>query len=152
MIMKTENVLKVFNIINTAKYVKMSDDDKIKIWKICRKLKPIAEKFQEDSRDAADKLKPSEDFEERLKKAQQFQIDMKEGKEYTTLTPKEYNDFIIEFKNYDNLVNKAIKEFADKEVEVNFELLSEDSFGKLMASNEDWTMDQVTILGEFICE
>lgn len=150
--MKTENILKVFNIINTAKYVKMSDDDKIKIWKICRKLKPIAEKFQEDSRDAADKLKPTEDFAERLQKAQQFEIDIKENKECTVLTPKEYTDFIIEFKNYNDLVNKAVKEFADKEVEVDFELLSEDAFGKFMASNENWTMDQVTMLGEFICE
>ena len=55
---KTEQVLGAFNVLNTAKYAKMDDADKIKVWKIARALKPIATKFDEDSKDAAEKLKP----------------------------------------------------------------------------------------------
>ena len=49
------------------------------------------------------------------------------------------------------MVNDAVKEFADTEVAVSFECLSDDAFGKLMASNE-WTMEQVTMLGDIICK
>lgn len=53
------------------------------------------------------------------------------------------------FQNYNRLVADAVKEFADKEVEIEFEPLSEDAFGKLMASNE-WTMEQTVEIGMLI--
>lgn len=34
----------------------------------------------------------------------------------------------------------------------NMQQISEQLFGKMMASNESWTMAQVTVLGEFFCE
>ena len=51
---KTSEILSVYNIISTAKYGKLSDEDKVKVWKITRKMKPVATKFDEDSKDAAD--------------------------------------------------------------------------------------------------
>ena len=48
-------------------------------------------------------------------------------------------------------MNDAVKEYADNEVEIEFEPVSEEVFGKLMASN-DWTVDQATTLGDFVCE
>ena len=53
----TEKVLTAFNVLKGASYQKMTDDDKIKLWKIARSMKPIATKFEEDSKDAAEKLK-----------------------------------------------------------------------------------------------
>ena len=70
---KTSEILSTFNVLSNAKYGKMEDSDKIKVWKICRKLKPIATKFDEDTKDAAEKMKPTEDFDERLSKAQQYE-------------------------------------------------------------------------------
>jgi hypothetical protein len=49
---------------------------------------------------------------------------------------------------YNQLVNKAVQEFSEKDVELKFESLSDDDFGKLMASN-DWTMAEVEKI-EFI--
>ena len=148
---KTEKVLQVYNVVNTAKYTKMNDDDKVKVWKIVRILKPIATKFDEDAKDAAEKLRPSEDFTERLQKAQQFEKAKKEGKDYDGMASAEYAQFIDEFKEYNDLVNKAVKEFADTIVELEFNPISEDAFGKLMSSNE-WTMEQVMLVGDIICE
>lgn len=148
---KTEKVLQVYNIVNTAKYTKMNDDDKVKIWKIVRILKPIATKFDEDAKDAAEKLRPSEDFTERLQKAQQFEKAKKDGKDYDGMASTEYAQFIDKFKEYNDLVNKAVKEFADTIVELEFNPISEDAFGKLMSSNE-WTMEQVMLVGDIICE
>lgn len=145
---KTEKVLKVYQILNTTKYGKLDDADKVKVWKIARKLKPVATKFDEDSKDAAEKLKPYDGFEDDLQKAQEYErlkgVNAK-------MDIDEYQKFIAAFKAYQELVGKAVKEYADVEVEVEFDTISEDAFSKLMASNE-WTLDQAVEIGEFITE
>ena len=154
---KTEKVLNAYRVLSTAKYSKMADEDKIKVWKIARTLKPVADKFEDDSKDAAEKFKPSEDFSERLQKAQDYERILKEenakgDKADMTKLPmgvNEFGDFLKEFQKYNKLVGDAIKEYADKEVELEFEKLSEDAFGKLMSSNE-WTMEQAAEIGMLI--
>lgn len=151
---KTQDALNVYRIISTAKYAKLDDADKIKVWKIARALKPIAVQFEEDSKDAAEKLKPTEDFNERLKSAQEYEMAVKDQNfDASTLKmgASEYQTFLKEFQNYNKLVQDAVKEFADKENKINFEKLSEEAFGKLMASNE-WTMEQTMTLGDIVCE
>jgi hypothetical protein len=55
---KTEKVLAAYRLLGSAKYGKLADEDKIKVLKICIALKPIATKYDEDSKDVAEKLKP----------------------------------------------------------------------------------------------
>lgn len=150
---RTELLLAVFTVLNTAKYGKLDDQDKIKVWKIARQMKPIATKFEEETKDAAEKMKPGDDFDERLQKAQEFERLRNTDGDMTKspMGAAEYQAFIVEFKKYQKLVNDAVKEYADKEVEIEFEPVSEEVFGKLMASN-DWTVDQATTLGDFVCE
>jgi hypothetical protein len=148
----TEKVLNAYRIISGAKYTKIDDADKIKVWKIARALKPVATKFDEDSKDAAEKFKPSEDFADNLQKAQEFERITKDKDFDASKLPMgaaEYNEFIKKFQDYNRLVGEAVKEFAEKEVEIEFEPLSEESFGKLMASNE-WTMEQTVEIGMLI--
>ena len=151
--MKTEEVLKAYNVLSTAKYGKLDDADKIKVWKIARSMKPIAEKFREDSEDAQEKMKPNDDFDEQLMKAQEYEREIRKPDCDASKLPMgaaQYQEFVDEFKAYQKLVNDTIKDFAEKEVEVSFDPISEDAFGKLMASN-DWTLEQVATLGETIC-
>lgn len=151
--MKTEDVLKAYQVISTAKYSKLDDADKIKVWKIARAMKPIAEKFREDSEDAQEKMKPTEDFDQQLMKAQEYEREIRKPDYDASKLPMgaaQYQEFVDEFKAYQKLVNDTIKDFAEKEVEVSFDPISEDAFGKLMASN-DWTLEQVATLGEIIC-
>lgn len=148
----TEKVLDAYRIISGAKYTKMDDADKIKVWKIARALKPVATKFEEDSKDAAEKMKPSEDFADKLQKAQEFERITKEKNFDASKLPMgaaEYNEFIKKLQDYNRMVGEAVKEFAEKEVMIEFEPLSEESFGKLMASNE-WTMEQTVEIGMLI--
>lgn len=150
---KTERVLTAFRVLNTAKYTKMSDEDKIKVWKIARALKPVADKFEDDSKDAAEKFKPTEDFAERLQKAREFERMRNAGEDMTNapMGAAEYGEFLKEFQKYNQTVGEAVKEFADKEVELTFDTLSEEAFGKLMASN-DWTVEQAETAGDTVCE
>lgn len=148
---KTEKALAAFRVLNTSKYTKMTDEDKIKVWKIARALKPVAEKFEDDSKDAAEKFKPTEDFAERLQKAQEFERMRNAGEDMTdaSMGAAEYDEFIKEFQKYNKTVADAVKEFADKEVELEFDVLTEEAFGKLMASNE-WDMSQVMAISEIV--
>lgn len=148
---KTEKVLSAYRVLSTAKYTKMDDADKIKVWKIARALRPVATKFEDDSKDAAEKFKP-EGFDENLRKAQEFERVTKDADADASkleMGAAEYNEFIKELQKYNKLVGDAIKEYAEKEVEVEFDALSEDAFGKLMASNE-WTMEQTLEIGMLI--
>lgn len=149
---KTEKVLNAYRVISSAKYSKLDDADKIKVWKIARALKPVADKFDEAQKDAAEKLKPCEDFADRIQKAQEYERVIKEKDFDASKLPMgaaEYLKFLKELGDYNKLVSDAIKELAEKKVEVEFEPLSEDSFGKLMNSN-DWTMEQAVEIGILI--
>ena len=150
--LKTEKVLQAWNVLREAKYGKLDDADKIRVWKATRTLKPIAEQFDDDSKDAAERMKPTDDYDERLTKAQEYERMVKVpdfDAEKLPMGPSEYAEFIDVFKRYQKLVGETIKEFAQKEVEVNIDPLSEDAFGRLMASN-DWTMAQVDAVGEIL--
>ena len=151
MTLKTDKVLKAYNIISQAKYTKLDDADKIKVWKIARALKPVATKYDEDTKDAAEKLKP-EGFDESLRKAQEYERIAKDKDANASgleMGAAEYGKFIGELQKYNRLVNDAVREFADKEVELTFDALSEEAFTKLMNSN-DWTMAQALAVGEII--
>lgn len=150
---KTSEILAAYNILNSAKYGSMEEGDKIKVWKITRALKPIATKFDEDSKDAAEKFKPTDkDFDEKLQKAQEYERIISTPKADASKLPMgaaEYDAFIKEFKAYNKLVEEAVKEFANKEIEVDIDAISDDTFGKLMSSNE-WTLGQAVALSEII--
>ena len=81
----------------------------------------------------------------------EFERKQKSGDDMTEspMGAAEYSEFIKEFQQYNKTVADAIKEFADKEVELEFDVLTEESFGKLMASNE-WDMSQVMAISEIV--
>ena len=54
-----------------------------------------------------------------------------------------------EYAEYQKTVNDALKEFAQKEVEITFDPITEETFQKLMNSN-DWNFGQVTNVGDVI--
>lgn len=151
---KTSEIFSVYQIIGSAKYGKMEDADKIKAWKIARKLKPIATKFDEDSKDAFEKFKDGfEDFDKKAERANEY-LRLKNEKKPTIdiMSDAEYHNLkATVFDKYNKLVSDAITEFGNKVVKIEFEPLSEEAFTKLMNSN-DWTVGQVAVLGDFVCE
>lgn len=154
-VIKTSEALAAYNILNNAKYSNLEDGDKIKLWKITRALKPIATKFEEDNKDAAEKFKADiKDFDELLPKAQEYESLLRSNGDMSKspIGAAEYDAFIKEFKKYNSLVGKAVEEFANKKVELSFEPLSEDAISKLMTSNPDWKMAQVMAISDIVCE
>lgn len=149
-ILKKGEVLEAFTILYAANYKQLDDADKIKLWKIARVMKPVAKQLEDDSRDAAEKLKP-ENFDAQLEKAKEFEAKVQKGDtDKLPMTEDEHLTFIREvFQPFNNLVQKAVDDETKKEVEIDFEPLTEDAFGKLMASN-DWKIQEVMVLGNLI--
>lgn len=153
---KTENVHQLYNITKTASYNKLDDGDKVKFFKIVRVIKEVSEKFDDIYKDALDKFKPTDDtFNKQFENAQKYEqyIRLPFVKESDLpITTSEYIRFIDKIMStYNKLVKDATKEDSDKEVTLTFDGLSEEAFGKLMASNE-WTMEQALELGLLIVE
>lgn len=141
--MKTIDIVSAYRTINSAKLTKMDDADKYKVIKAIRAIKPIVESFDSFVSDARERLKP-EDFADVQKKATQWQ---EEG-ENTTLTVEERRQLNLYFAEYNKKVEECVKEESEKEHELAYERLSEDAFGKFMASN-DWDVS-TTILTESV--
>lgn len=146
----TKKAVDAFEVLNSAKYQKLSDDDKVKVWKITRALRPIALEYSDEVQDAKERLIPSDDYKEKLQKAQLYEQMKKEGKDNLPMSNEEYLEFLKVFKEYMALLDKALKEGLDKENDIDIPTISEDAFGKLMASN-DWSFGQVEAL-DFIIE
>ena len=148
---KTESVVRVFNLIKDAKYSKMSDIDKLVIFKIFKAIKAIAEAFTNEVNDARQKLVPYEEFLQDLTKAQAYEIARSKNEECSKMTEEEYNEFIQKFVKYNKLVEEATKESAEKEVEIEFVPLTKEAFEKLVLSN-NWTFTQTDEVEAFVCE
>ena len=153
---KTEELHDAYMVLSAAKFTKLSDADKIKVWKIARTLKPISEKFEDDNKSAAETLKPKDcDFEATFAKVQEFENMMRNGGDMSKapMGAAEYHAFINDvWQPYNKLVADAIKPIAETEVEVEIEPLTEEAFGLLMASNTNWVMANVIALAEIITE
>lgn len=146
---KTVEIAKLYNQLSKTGYSKLSDDDRIKLWKTLRSMKPVVDKFEEDKKAAANDLMPGGDFI--LKYQRALAYEKAEDKSAVNMTQEEYNQFAQEFKSFTNLVNKAIEDLNNTMVEIDIYPLDEEGFSRLMASN-DWTMEQVLAISDYITE
>lgn len=150
--MKTIDIATIYSLLNEAKLTKMDDADKFKVIKALRKIKPIAKAYEDFIEDAKNKLK-GEDFDKMFEKAQTWNKD-NQGKKVGELTQEqiaELEPINKYFAEYNQSVDKCVKEEAEKEVELTFDKLNEEAFGKLVASN-DWTCGQIMALSDAVAE
>lgn len=150
--LNTKTALDAWKVLSSAKYAKMSDDDKIALWKISKALKPVSTGYDEDHKGILQTLKPTEDFDDKLMRWNETRDKKGAGmKDGLPMTDAEFVDFIYRFITpYNNSVEKAMKELESKKIELEYEPLSKDAFKALLNSNE-WTMEQVTAI-DFITE
>ena len=137
--MKKIEILEAYSLINEAKLSKLDTGAKIKIIKICKEMKPIVESLQDFEKDARKKLE-GDNHKEIVELVQKWQ---EEG-ENTTLTIDERKTINKYFTDYNNRVNRCLKEEMDAIVELNFEKLSDSELEKFIDSN-DWTVNQAII-------
>ena len=152
--LSTEKVYSAYVVLASAKYGKLSEDEKIQVWKIARTLNPIATKFEEDTKNASETFVPYDGFKEDLQKANEYREKSKDRNidaDSLPMSPTEYQEFMKKFSEYQETVGKALKDFAKSKVNVDFDIISEETFKRLLDSN-DWTFGQVVAVGDILCE
>lgn len=129
--MKTETIVTAYREINNAKLSKMDDKDKFLMIKVMKSMKPVAAAFEDFVKDAQEKLK-DEKFEAMQKDAQEW----REKGEKCTFSKEKKIALDRYFADYSQKVTDCVKEELEKENELTFDRLSEDAFGKFIASND----------------
>lgn len=119
-----------YRILSEAKFSKIKDGDRFSAMKLMKALKGVAVPYDDYLKDVRERLKP-EGF------------DALQGKE--KLTPEE----IKLITKYERDIDECMKPELDKEVKLDFSLLSEEGMKGLLESN-DFTFGQACSLYDLI--
>lgn len=144
--MKTEQVVKIYQLINRSKLTKMEETGKFKVIKIMKALKPVATAYEDFQKDAQEKLK-DDDFEKMSTMMGKWQ----EEKENTTLTREERININTYFDKYYKALNKCLQEEIEKENDFAYEKLNEKEMGHFLSSN-DFTVEEMMLMEEYIVD
>lgn len=125
--MKTtvKKITDAYTVLGKVKVTTLEDKEVMKVIKMRKAMRQTAEDYNAFLQDAQEKFKP-ENFDETIRKAEA------EWKTMTEQQRKEANQMVAE---YNKKVADAVKPEAEKEVEIEFEPLSDDSLSKLMKEN-----------------
>ena len=151
--MKTIDVVNAFAALNGAKLAKMDDKEKFTLIKAMKVLKPIKNDYEDFVKDAREKLK-GDNHEEMVKRVEEWRTKHNDTKpaDFTAAELKELNEINTYFNDYNKKVEECVKEEADKEVSPEYVRLSEDAFGRLLTSNDDWDVENMMLAAEVLCE
>lgn len=136
--MKVKEISGLFNILSKANLSKMDDADKYIVIKMLRKLRPIAEKFETDKKDAYERLRP-----DNWKEVSEAANKWREENDSRALSEDEVS-YILR-------VNECLADEKEREEDVDLPKLSEEAFQKLMAGNE-WNNLLAMELSEMIVD
>lgn len=144
--MKTNSIVTVFNLLNSAKINEVATSGKIKVIKAVREMKPIATSFDELLNDAREKLR-GDNHDEMAEKASRWQ---QQGDE-VDLTDEEKIAINAYFMEYGNRIDECVKDEAEKEHTLSFTRLTEEEFEGLISSN-DWDVKTIMDIEEIMCD
>lgn len=139
--MKTKEIAVAYALLKGAKLSKMEDEDKFKVIKAMRVLRPIAEKYETDEKEASDKLK-DERFEEMSEKANKHNEALQAKQPEKLLPAGELVELNKYFEGFQKKLSECLKSLQEEDVPVEFDKLTEEAFKKLIASN-DFTVEQM---------
>lgn len=151
--MKKEDLLKVWEFIKNGKFGKVSGDGKIKYVKMLAKLSPVVKEFETFRETITEKLMGEhEGFSDKLQEAQAYEAYQKDNTlEKPKMSKKEYEAFVQVVVKYNKDVAAALKEEAEKEVDVKYDKLTPTEFGCFCDSN-DFTGEQALMLADVMCD
>lgn len=131
---KKEAIIIAYRLLNNSKLGKMQDEEKFLVIRAIKQLKPVATDYDDFIKDAAQRLRP-EGYDK---------IEAKQGKELSEDEQKAV-------AKYNEDVTKCVREELDKEVELTFTPLSEEAFGRFIASN-DLAVSEILAVMDVVAE
>ena len=139
--MKTSDCIQAATSLRTAKVTKMEDKEKMTVIKAMRALDKVAKEYEELVKEVKEKLK-DERFEKMSRRGEEFNASHREGQALTTKEQQEVKELNAYFGNYNRRLDEVLKADYEREVTVEYERLTEDAFGRLVASN-DFTVQDI---------
>lgn len=127
-------------ILKKASLGKMKDGENFQVVKALRAIKAAATPAQELIDAANDKLKP-----------ESYDKVMEWMNHFSTLTDDQKIEANNIINNYNNKVARCTMEEMKKTVKIDISPLSEESFGRLVESN-DFTVGQIMVLQDVLCK
>lgn len=134
---KTEILVMAAAVLAQVKIDKMQDKEKFALIRATRPVKKVAEEYQELRKDALERLKP-DDYDALLAKEQAEQ----------EFTPDEAD----RVRKYNADVEECVNAALAKEVELEFDPLTEDGVLNLSASNPEMPLGTVMELMTLFCD
>ena len=143
---KTADCVSAYSILKDSSLGKMPGADKINVIKTIKSIKSIAEDFINFRTDAAERLR-GDNHDEMTKLATQWQRDGD-----TALTDDEKVAVNEYFSRYGKELKDCLDEESNKEHEVDVRTISEDAYGLLLEANDKWSVEQIMLLQDCMCD
>lgn len=135
----TENIVIAYNSLKGAKLTRLDTAEKFTAIKAMRVLKPVAASLQGFIEDAREKLRP-----------EGFEIIERKASAFDSLSDEEKREVNAVISTYNADVARCISEEASKEHTIDFEPMTEETFGRLLDSN-DLDMSTILVLQDVLC-
>lgn len=142
--MKLKEIVFIYKTLGEAKVTKLEESEVIKIVKLRKEMRNHAESYEQFLKDVQDKFKP-ENWDDVQTKVQQWQ---QEG-ENTTLTETERIELNKTLIDYQRKIESAVSEELNKEVDITFDKLKEESLTKLMLEN-NWELKKLDDMNSLV--
>ena len=135
----TENIVIAYNSLKGAKLTRLDTAEKFTAIRAMRVLKPVAASLQGFIKDAREKLRP-----------EGFDIIERKASAFDSLSDEEKREVNAVISTYNADVARCISEEASKEHTIDFEPMTEETFGRLLDSN-DLDMSTILVLQDVLC-
>lgn len=132
--MKKRQAIELYNVLNNCKLTGMSSPAKMTVLNNLRKLRPVSDTYETDSKDAIDRCKP-EGFDDLLKKAKEHNEAINAGGK-PVLTGDELKDTASVIEAYNKEVNEFIDKLLDEETGIEIEKIDPKEMEKLLDAND----------------
>lgn len=128
--MKIKEIVTIYKTLGEAKVTKLEESEVIKIVKARKEMRKYSDDYEAFLKDVQEKFKP-EDWDDVQTKVQKWQ---QEG-ENTTLTDEQKIELNKVLFEYQRKIDASLKEELDRDVDITFDKLKEDTLTKLMIEN-----------------
>lgn len=146
---KKFKILDSYSLLDKAKYSKMESLDRKTIVMAMYPIKKVVDDFNAYKDDVVKRLTP-ENYRDIVEILNEVNA-MSEKSRMSVLLKPRYASAIKANMEFNNSINQCLIEELNKEVEIEFEPLSEESFDRLCESNQDWTLGQSMNLHDILC-
>ncbi|MBQ7572135.1 MAG: hypothetical protein IJT19_07845 [Bacteroidaceae bacterium] len=143
--MRAERIAMLYGLLKQSRTTKMEDQGRMRILRIIKALRPAAQEYEADLKEAREKMKDGQ-FDAMTAKAEKWQM---EGAK--AISDDEKMAVNAYFARYNKAVNKAVEALAAKQKKAEFDKLSPDELKKLISSN-DYTGEQMELLDDMVVE